>query len=60
LLTSDKFEDILPSNPHLLDIQCPYPGVYTGMFIHADGTAPSIRSCQHDSSSSRRCSKANG
>ena len=46
LLTSTKFEDILPSNPHLPDIQYPYPGVYgTGMFIHADGTAPSIRDC---------------
>jgi hypothetical protein len=43
LLTSERLEDIIPSHPHLPDIQYPYPGVYAGMYLHADGTAPSIR-----------------
>jgi hypothetical protein len=43
LLTTERFEDILPSHPHLPDVPYPYPGIYAGMFVHTDGSAPSIR-----------------
>jgi hypothetical protein len=42
LITDDNFETLLESHPNLPDTESNYPGVYAGLYVHADGTSPTV------------------